>query len=646
MPAWKGARPGGGPSAGRVYTFFLQLQAFGGTSTRPGPAGPAIARVGGNSGARSALDGGGGSRVTDSNPSSTRAPLGRVFALAGPEWRRLAAGSVFLVTGSAAGLAYPQAIRVVIDGALAHGLASVDRAALALVAIFAVQSVAVATRYVLFTVAGERIVTRLRADLYQRLVEQEVAFFDARRTGELVNRLASDTTVLQNTVSVNLSMALRNLLLVVGGLALLVITSPRLTLVMLAIVPAVALGAVVVGRRISRLSRQVQDALARAGEVAEETLSGIRTVRAFAREAAEGERYAAATWDAFGLARRRVRAVALFLGVASLAGYGAVALVLWSGGRMVVAGTMSVGELTSFILYTLIVAFSLSALGDLWSDFMRAGGASARVFELLDRRPEIPVRGGRVPERVTGRLVLEGVDFSYPSRPDVPVLVGLELEVEPGELVALVGPSGAGKSTVASLVLRLYDPTGGRVTLDGADLRELDPSWLRDQIGVVAQEPILFSTSIAENIRYGRPRATAEEVEAAARAANAHDFIAALPDGYATEVGERGVRLSGGQRQRVAIARALLKDPRILLLDEATSALDAESEALVREALARLLAGRTALVIAHRLSTVRDATRVVVLDDGRVAETGTHRELMERAGVYRRLVDRQLLAAS
>ncbi len=596
--------------------------------------------------AAGALTPGEARQMADEDSTKGRFPVRRLVALARPEWRRLALGSVFLIAGSAAGLAYPQAIRVVIDGALAHGIESVDRAALVLVAIFAVQSLAVATRYVLFTVAGERIVTRLRAELYRRLVAQEVAFFDARRTGELVNRLASDTTVLQNTVSVNLSMGLRNLLMVAGGLALLVVSSPRLTVVMLAIVPAVALGAVVVGRRIARLSRRVQDALARAGEVAEETLSGIRTVRAFAREAAEGERYAGAVWQAFELARRRVRAVAVFLGAASLAGYGAVALVLWFGGRLVVAGSMTVGELTSFILYTLIVAFSLSALGDLWSDFMRAGGASARVFELLEREPLIPVEGGRRLDRVEGRLDFEAVGFAYPSRPDVPVLAALDLTLRPGELVALVGPSGAGKSTVASLVLRLYDPTTGAIRLDGVDLRELDPSWLREQVGVVSQEPILFSTSIAENIRYGRPAATDAELEAAARAAHAHDFVTALPEGYQTEVGERGVRLSGGQRQRVAIARALLKDPKILLLDEATSALDAESEALVRDALARLLAGRTALVIAHRLSTVRDATRVVVLDAGRVAETGSHEELMSRAGLYRRLVDRQLLAAS
>jgi ABC transporter fused permease/ATP-binding protein len=580
-------------------------------------------------------------------PVARVASLQRILKLARPEAKRIALGTFFLAVGSVTSLVFPQALRRIVDDALAlgpEGLRLINYYALGLALVFLVQAVATSLRFVLFSTAGERVVARLREDLFARLVDQEIAFFDERRTGELTSRLASDTSVIQSAVSVNISMALRFLATVVGGVGCLIYTSPRLTLVMLAVVPPVALGAVAYGRRVRRLSRDVQDALARAGEVAEETLAGIRTVRAFAAEKSEARRYGDAIRRSFDLARRRIFFASLFMGVSTFAAFGSAALVLWYGGRLVARGDLTVGGLTSFLVYTLLVAFSLGGLSDLWADFMKALGAAERVFELLDRAPAIPPSGGLTLPRVEGTIELTGVELSYPTRRDVKVLKGVDLTIRPGEVVALVGPSGAGKSTIAALVMRLYDPDAGRILLDGHDLRELDPVFLRRRIGVVSQEPLLFSSTIGENIRYGREDATDEELHAAARAANAHDFIMTFPDGYATLVGERGVQLSGGQKQRVAIARAVLKDPRVLVLDEATSALDAESEHLVKEALDRLRRGRTTLIIAHRLSTVRDADRVVVIDGGRVVQSGDHAALVAEDGIYKRLVERQFVA--
>jgi ATP-binding cassette subfamily B protein len=418
-----------------------------------------------------------------------------------------------------------------------------------------------------------------------------------------------------------------------------------LTGLMLTIVPVVAVGAVTYGRKVRGLSKQTQDALAAANEVAEESLSGIRTVRSFAAERHEVKRYSAATERAYDVARHRARQSSYFLTGASSAGYVACAVVLWYGGRLVMDGRLSMGSLTSFLVYTMLVAVSLSSLVDLWADFMRAAGAAERVFELVDRVPTIPAAGGERLPSIEGRVRFQGVHFAYPSRPDVPVLQGIDLTLEPGQVVAVVGPSGAGKSTLASLLSRFYDPQGGKLLLDGRELTALDPEWLRKQIAMVAQEPLLFSSSIADNIRYGRPEATDAQVEAAARAANAHDFITRFPEGYRTSVGERGVQLSGGQKQRVAIARAVLKDPRILVLDEATSALDSESEHLVKDALERLMRGRTTLIIAHRLSTVANADQVLVLEGGRVVQSGSHSSLMSQEGLYKRLVERQVVAA-
>jgi ATP-binding cassette subfamily B protein len=568
--------------------------------------------------------------------------LRRLLGLARPEAGRLAVATLALLVAAGLSLSYPWVVRGLVDGVLSgEGRAAVDRPVLLLLGLFALGGIFTALRAWLFTVAGERVVARLRRQLYAALMRQDIAFFDEHRTGELTSRLSSDTSVLQNAVTVNVSMLLRYGLMGLGALGILFVTSWRLTLVMLAVVPVVVLGANFYGRFLRGVSRKFQDALARATEVAEETLSGIRTVRAFARERQEEARYGAAVDETLELAAHRARVGAVLGGAGSFAGYSGIAVVVWYGGRLLSQGRMSMGELTAFLLYTFTVAFSLGALSSLWEDFMKALGASERVFELLDARPAVASGGGRL-QGLEGALRFEGVRFAYPARPDAVVLHGLELDMRPGEVVALVGPSGAGKSTVAALLSRFYDPQGGRILLDGRDVRELDGDWLREQVGVVSQEPLLFATSIAENIRYGRPDAADDAVRAAATDANADAFIRAFPQGYDTLVGERGVRLSGGQKQRVAIARALLKDPRILVLDEATSALDAESEHLVQEALRRLMRGRTTLVIAHRLSTVQQADRVVVLDGGRLLEQGTHEQLLARGGLYRQLVQRQL----
>ncbi len=569
--------------------------------------------------------------------------LRRILELAAPEWRALVLGTGLLLISTGAGLAYPRAIQVIMDEAIVRGQTdAIDRAAFIMLGLFVVQGLASGLRYYVFTAAGERIVARLRRHLYERIMAQEVGFFDGRRTGELMSRLSADAGVLQNAVSVNISMALRSAAGALGGIGLLFWISAKLTLLMMAVVPPVALAAGLFGQRIQRLSRAAQDALAEASRVAEETIGGIRMVRSFGQEPAEVRRYAEAVDHSYEVSRGRIATVAWFSGGASIVGFGAIAAVLWYGGRLVVSEKMSAGSLTSFILYTLIVAFSLGALASLWSDFMRAVGAAQRVFELIDREASIPLTGGTTLDRVEGKVELKAVSFAYPSRPDVMVLKDIELALAPGEVVALVGPSGGGKSTIAALLNRLYDPGKGEIRLDGHRLPDLDPTWLRRQIGVVAQDPVLLSTTVAENIRYGRSDADDTAVVAAAEAANAHSFIVGFPDRYETLVGERGVQLSGGQRQRVAIARAVLKDPRVLILDEATSALDAESEHLVQAALEKLQRGRTTLVIAHRLSTVRDADRVVVINEGRVEQLGRHEALMAEAdGLYRRLVERQ-----
>ena len=587
-------------------------------------------------------------------PQVPRSKIGflRLVALARPEFNRLFWGTLMLVASSAMGLLYPQAVRVFIDDAVKSGdHTQLNRAAGAMFIIFLVQSLTAAARYFWFTIAGERIVMHLRNRLYETILHQEMDFFDRNRTGDLLSRLSSDATILQNAASVNISMLVRSLAMVAGGTALLFWTSPKLTALMLASVPPVALGAAWFGGRVKRLSRVAQDKQGLASTVAEETISGIRTVRSFAAESREELRYGDALMQSFQTARKRIRLISTFMASASVLGLTSVTAVIWYGGMLVMNGQLTLGNLTAFILYTISTAISLGTLGSLWTDFMSALGAAQRIFDVLDRTPliersnESPAgkAGLTIDRNLDGDVSFDHVNFAYPSRADIQVLHDFTLHISPGEVVALVGPSGAGKSTVASLATRFYDPQSGAIHFDGVKLTDLDPHWLRRQIGVVAQDPVLMSSSIRENIAYGRPEAGHDEIRAAATAAHVDLFVQQFPEGYETLVGERGIQLSGGQKQRVAIARAILRDPKLLILDEATSALDAESEFYVQSALEKLMVGRSTLVIAHRLSTIRKAHRIIVMAEGRIVQSGTHDSLLrDEHGTYAKLVMRQL----
>ncbi|MEO6967729.1 MAG: ABC transporter transmembrane domain-containing protein [Rhodanobacteraceae bacterium] len=588
------------------------------------------------------------------DPSASADPAPRKLTALRALWpylrrhRGLAIGWLgFLALSSTATLSLPVAVRRMIDrGFATHDPSQVNRTFLILFGVALVLALATAARYYCISLLGERAVAELREKLYAHLIRLDIAFFEQARVGELVSRLGTDTEVVQTLIGSSVSIALRSAVMVLGAAAAMVWTSPRLAGFTALVIPAVIVPIALYGKKLRALSRANQDRIADTSAIANETLNALHAVKAYARENIEGARYTGAVRLALRAAQRRIAARSLMTAAVIVLVFGAITLVLWAGARDVLAGSMDAGVLSQFILYAVLAAGSVGALGEVWGDVLRAAGSMGRIGELLMERPRIvaPAQPARLPAPARGAIVFEHVEFRYPSRPEIPALHDFDLRVRPGETVALVGPSGAGKSTVFNLLLRFHDPQQGRIMIDGVDLRTLELDELRGALALVPQETVIFAASAADNIRFGRHTADDIAVRAAARDAEAYEFLAAQPQGLDAPLGERGVRLSGGQRQRIAIARAILKDAPILLLDEATSSLDAQSEAAIQAALERAGRGRTTLVIAHRLATVQRADRIVVLDGGRIIADGTHEALLRQGGLYSELARLQFAA--
>jgi len=569
--------------------------------------------------------------------AAARSDLKRMLGLVSPHWRSLTSAGLMLVVSSLIGLVLPAVIRWLVDSVfVTHDLGQLTNVALGLLALSVLQNGLAVAYFYLVSKVGQRFIADVRLQIYERVQSLPLRFFAERRTGEIVSRISNDVTFVQQALTETPILFVRHLITLVGGLTLMLVMNWQLTLIVLGLIPPLMAIGLVFGRRLEQLSTAVQDRLADSTVALEEMLSGIRVVKSFAREAFERNRFALYVESAYATSMQRARIRALFVPLISLLGFAAMALMLWYGGRQVVLGMITPGELIAFLFYMILVAGPLGEFAGLYAQLRQAIGAGRRLFELLDSAPEpLAVPDAIMPGQLRGQVQFVKVSFAYDGGEHV--LEDISIDVQPGKVIAIVGPSGVGKTTLVNLVPRFYDPTAGCIEIDGHDIREFDLHGLREKIGLVPQETFLFGGTIRENIAYGRLDASEDEIAAAAQAANAHQFIVGLPDGYGTIVGEKGVKLSMGQRQRITIARVLLKDPRILILDEATSSLDSESERLVQEALERLMSGRTTFVIAHRLSTIQRADRIVALQNGRIVEEGRHTDLLAQDGLYRHL---------